>query len=241
VENYLQLASDPVFLEAAAHNGLFLVTTIVLKVVVSFGLALALRRRFFLSGFFRGVFVVPSILSLIVVSLLLKFFLDPNNGLINPLLKSVGLGALAGTWLSDPARALPMLILLDVWLGFGLFMFVFLAGMSSLPTEVSEAARVDGAKPWQETFYVTIPLLGPTFRLVFLMAAIESLKVFATVYVATSGGPNHATEVVATWAFFQAFTGNRVGYGSAIMTVLLVVTLVLAYFYVRANQKAQER
>lgn len=241
VDNYLQLASDPVFLQSLEHNGIFLVTTIVLKVGVSFGLALALRRRFLGSGFFRGVFVLPSILSLIVVSLLLKFFLDPNNGLVNPALKAVGLGALSGTWLSDPTRALPMLILLDVWLGFGLFMFVFLAGMSSLPGEVSEAARMDGAKPWQETVFVTIPLLAPTFRLVFLMAAIDSLKVFATVFIATSGGPNHATEVLATWAFFQAFTGNRVGYGSAIMTVLLVATLVLAYFYVRANQKGQER
>jgi ABC-type sugar transport system permease subunit len=241
VENYIQLTRDPVFLQALAHNGIFLVTTIVLKVIVSFGLALAVRRAFLGSGFFRAVFVIPSILSLIVVSLLLKFFLDPNNGLINPALKAVGLGGLAGPWLSDPSRALPMLILLDVWLGFGLFLFVFLAGMSSLPAEVSEAAKVDGAKPWQETLFVTIPLLGPTFRLVFLLAAIESLKVFATVYVATSGGPNHATEVLATWAFFQAFTGNKVGYGSAIMTVLLVATLILAFFYVRANQKGQQR
>lgn len=241
VKNYVRLANDPVFLQALLNNGIFLATTVILKVVVSFSLALALRRAFALSGFFRAVFVIPSILSLIVVSLLLKFFVDPNNGLINPLLEAVGLGGLAGPWLSDPARALPLLIGLDVWLGFGLFLFVFLAGMSSLPSEVSEAAKVDGAKPWQETFYITIPLLAPTFRLVVLLGAIESLKVFATVYVATSGGPNHATEVLATWAFFQAFTGNQVGYGSAIMSVLLVATLILAYFYVRANQKERDQ
>jgi raffinose/stachyose/melibiose transport system permease protein len=241
VQNYVKLTQDPVFLASLAHNAIFLASTVVLKVAVSFGLALAVRRIFPLNGVFRAIFVIPSILSLIVVSLLLKFFLDPNNGLINPLLKSVGLGALAGQWLSDPNRALPMLIGLDVWLGFGLFLFVFLAGMSSLPSEVSEAAKVDGAKPWQETVFVTIPLLAPTFRLVVLLGAIESLKVFATVYVATSGGPNHATEVLATWAFFQAFTGNQVGYGSAIMSVLLVATLILAYFYVRANQKGREQ
>jgi ABC-type sugar transport system permease subunit len=238
VENYVDLAADPVFLTALANNGIFLASTVVLKMAVAFGLALALRNSFLFSGFFRAVFVIPSILSLIVVSLLLKFLVDPNNGLVNPLLRSIGLGRLAGAWLSDPGRALPVLIGLDVWLGFGLFLFVFLAGMSALPREVFEAAKVDGAASWQETLFVTIPLLAPTFRLVVLIGAIESLKVFATVYIATSGGPNHATEVLATWAFFQAFTGNRVGYGSAIMSVLLVATLILAYFYVRANQKA---
>lgn len=238
LENYARLAGDPVFLKALSNNGIFLGTTVILKVVLAFGLALALRNNFLFTSFFRAVFVIPSMLSLIVVSLLLKFLVDPNNGLVNPMLRAVGLGRLTGTWLSDPHRALPLLIGLDVWLGFGLFLFVFLAGMSSLPRDVFEAARVDGAAPWQETLFVTIPLLAPTFRLVILIGAIESLKVFATVYVATGGGPDHATEVVATWAFFQAFTGNQVGYGSAIMTVLLVATLILGYFYVRANQKA---
>jgi raffinose/stachyose/melibiose transport system permease protein len=237
VKNYVKLVNDPVFLQALVHNGVFLATTVILKVVLAFALALAVRRAFPGGGFFRAVFVIPSILSLIVVSLLLKFLVDPNNGLINPLLRSIGLGAFAGSWLGDPSRALPVLIGLDVWLGFGLFLFVFLAGMSALPADVSEAAKVDGAKPWQETWFVTIPLLAPTFRLVVLLGCIESLKVFATVYVATSGGPNHSTEVLATWAFFQAFTGNQVGYGSAIMSVLLVATLILAVFYVRANQK----
>jgi raffinose/stachyose/melibiose transport system permease protein len=184
---------------------------------------------------------VPSTLSLVVVGVLLKSLLDPNSGLANPLLKAVGLGGLTNSWLGNPSLALPILITLDVWVGFGLFLFVFLAGMSSLPDEVSEAARVDGAKPWQETVFVTIPLLAPTIRLVILLAAIESLKVFATVYVATGGGPNHATEVLSTWAFFQAFTGNQVGYGSTIMTVLLVGTLVLAFFYVRANVRQENR
>ncbi|MDQ0693137.1 carbohydrate ABC transporter permease [Arthrobacter sp. W4I7] len=237
VKNYIKLANDPVFLQALLHNGIFLATTVILKVILAFMLALALRRVFPGAAFFRAVFVIPSILSLIVVSLLLKFLVDPNNGLINPLLRSIGLGNLAGSWLGDPNRALPLLIGLDVWLGFGLFLFVFLAGMSALPGEVTEAAKVDGANSWQETWYVTTPLLAPTFRLVVLLGAIESLKVFATVYVATSGGPNHGTEVLASWAFFQAFTGNQVGYGSAIMSVLLVATLILAVFYVRANQK----
>lgn len=236
VDNYVRLAGDSVFLEALVHNVWFLVGSVVLRTLLALGLALALRRAFPLSGFFQGVFLIPTTLSLVVVGLVLKFLLDPNNGLINPLLESIGLGFLAGAWLADPSRALPILILLDVWVGFGIYLFIFLSSMSTLPADVFEAAKVDGAKRWQETWFVTLPMLSDTIKLVVLLAAIDSLKVFATIYVTTGGGPNHATEVLSTWAFFQAFSGNQVGYGSAILVVLLLITLVLTYFYVRQNR-----
>jgi len=239
VRNYAGLAQDPVFWQSLWHNAVFVVSSVVLKSVLALMLALAIRRAFPGSGAFRGIFVIPSTLSLVVLGILVKFFLDPNNGLINPLLRAVGLGHFAGAWLGDPHRALPSMILLDVWIGFGLPLFVFLSSMASLPADVYEAARVDGAAPWQETLFITIPMLGPAIRLVLLLTAIDSLKVFATVYVATGGGPDHATEVLSTWAYFQAFTANKVGYSSAILTVLLVLTLILAIFYVRANAKEQ--
>jgi raffinose/stachyose/melibiose transport system permease protein len=238
--NYIRLMQDPVFMTSLLNNAAFLVSTMIIKIGLAFALALMLRREFPGASFFRATFIIPSILSMIVVGVILKFLFHPSNGIINPLLQSVGLGQFVGAWLGDPNRALPILIGLDVWLGFGLSLFVFLAGMSTLPQDVFEAAKVDGAKPWQETWYITIPLLTPTFRLVALLVAIESLKVFGTVYVATSGGPNHATEVVATWAFFQAFTANQVGYGSAIMAVLIFATLILAVFYARAIHKQQK-
>lgn len=239
LDNYMDLATDKVFHTALGNNAAFLIATMILKITLAFALALVLRNNFALSGFFRATFVIPTILSMIVVGVVLKFVFHPTNGIINPFLETIGLGGLTGAWLGDPSRAMPVIIGLEVWLHFGLSLFIFLAGMSTLPADVSEAAKVDGAKPWQETWYVTIPLLIPTFRLVALIVAIESLKIFGTVYVATSGGPTHATEVLATWAFFQAFTGNQVGYGSAIMSVLIVGTLILAVFYVRAIAKQQ--
>jgi ABC-type sugar transport system permease subunit len=236
IDNYIELTRDGVFLQALVHNVAFLIGSVVLKTGLALALALALRRAFPLSNLFQGIFLVPTTLSLVVVGIVLKFILDPNNGLINPLLRSIGLGGLAGSWLADPSRALPILIFLDVWIGFGLYLFIFLSSMSSLPSDVFEAAKVDGAKPWQETTFVTIPMLTDTIKLVLLLAAIDSLKVFATIYVSTGGGPNHGTEVLSTWAFFQAFSGNRVGYGSAILVVLLVITLILAFFYARQTR-----
>ncbi|GAA3555650.1 sugar ABC transporter permease [Microlunatus spumicola] len=236
VQNYLDLAKDPVFVQALVHNVAFLAGSVVLKTGLALALALAFRKAFPLSGLFQGIFLVPSTLSLVVVGIVLKFVFDPNNGLVNPMLDAVGLGALAGPWLADTSRALPLLVLLDVWVGFGLYLFIFIAGMASLPGDVFEAAKVDGAGWWKETGFVTIPMLADTIKLVLLLAAIDGLKVFATIYVSTGGGPNHGTEVLSTWAFFQAFSGNQVGYGSAILVVLLVITLVLAFFYVRQGR-----
>jgi raffinose/stachyose/melibiose transport system permease protein len=233
VANYRELVHDQVFREALVHNVWFLLGSMVIKTLLALALALALYRKFAGSGFFQAVFLVPSVLSLIVVGLVFEFILDPNNGLINPLLRSVGLGGLAGVWFGDPHRALPILVLLDVWVAFGIYMFIFLSSLANLPADVSEAARIDGANGWQETVHVTVPMLASTVKMVLLLSAIDSLKVFATVYVTTDGGPNHASEVLSTWAFFQAFTNNRVGYGNAILVVLLLVTFVLSFFYAR--------
>jgi ABC-type sugar transport system permease subunit len=232
--NYRDLAHDPVFGRALLHNLWFVVGSVLVKTCVALTLALVLHRRLPAGGFFQGVFLIPAVLSLVVVGLVFQFILDPNNGLINPLLKAIGLGHFAGAWFGDQHRALPLLVLLDVWVAFGLYLFIYLATLTGLSKEMSEAARVDGASAWQETRYITLPMLRDTTRMVVLLAAIDSLKVFATVYVATGGGPDHASEVLSTWAFFQAFTNNRVGYGNAILVVLLLVTFALAFFYVRS-------
>ncbi len=232
-QNYRQLVHDQIFIDALKHNLWFLFGSVVIKTLLALALALVLHRRFVGSGFFQGIFLVPAVLSLVVVGLVFEFALDPNNGLVNPILRHIGLGRLAGAWFGDPHRALPILVGIDVWIAFGIYMFIFLSSLASLPADLFEAARVDGASRWQESIFVTIPMLRDTVNLVLLLAAIDSLKVFATVYVTTSGGPNHATEVLSTWAFFQAFSNNRVGYGNAILVVLLIVTFVLAFFYSR--------
>jgi raffinose/stachyose/melibiose transport system permease protein len=236
IDNYKELVHDDVFLQSLVHNLWFLFASVVVKTGLALALAIALNRGIRLRTFFQGVFLVPAVLSLIVVGMVFQLLLDPNNGIINPLLGSIGLDGLAGAWFGDPNRALPILISMDVWIHFGMYMFIFLAAMASLPKEVSEAAAVDGVSPWQETRHVTIPMLLPAIKMVALLAAIESLKVFATVYSTTNGGPDHATEVLSTWGFFQAFQNNRVGYGNAILVVLLIVTFALSFLYSRSSK-----
>jgi raffinose/stachyose/melibiose transport system permease protein len=111
-------------------------------------------------------------------------------------------------------------------------MLLFVARLAAIPRDLRDAASVDGASWWQETRLVVVPLLRTTTVMIALLATIDSLKVFATIYTMTRGGPNHASEVLSTWGYFQAFTANQVGYGSAILLVLLVITMILAYVQV---------
>lgn len=230
--NFTEIIRDQVFLQALVNNLFFLFGAVILKTVIALALALALDQNLPLSNFFRGVYLMPTIIAMVVVGVVFQLALSPSLGFINPLMEAIGLEELAGGWLGDPGRALPILILIDAWAGFGLYMFLFIARLISIPQDLHDAAAVDGATELQSMWHVTLPLLRKTASMVVLLAAIQSLKIFELVLVMTRGGPNHATEVISTWAYFQGFTANRVGYGSAILVVLLLITFVLAYIQV---------
>ena len=234
--NYRQLGSDPVFWESLQHNLIFLLGAILLKTTLALLLALALEQNLRFSAFFRGVYLMPTVISLVVVGIVFSLALSPSLGLVNPFLQAIGLGQFAGSWLGDPQKVLPLVIVIDTWQGFGLYMFLFITRLITIPQELHDAAFVDGASGRQDIWYVTLPLLKSTAAMVVLLAAIESLKAFALIYVMTNGGPNHQSEVLSTWAYFNAFTANKVGYGSAILVVLLLITFCLAYIQVTRFQ-----
>jgi raffinose/stachyose/melibiose transport system permease protein len=232
LHNYREMVHDTVFVHALVHNILFMVGAVVLKTVVALGLALILDRKLPLTRLFQGIYIMPAVLSLVVLGVVFSLALSPTLGLINPFVKAIGLGGLAGEWLGDPNRVLPILILVDVWQGFGLYMLLFIARLGAVPQDLRDAAAVDGAGLRAEIRHVLLPQLKSTTMMVILLAMIESLKVFALVFTMTKGGPNHASEMLSTWGYFQGFTANNVGYGAAILVVLLVLTFILAYIQV---------
>jgi raffinose/stachyose/melibiose transport system permease protein len=236
LDNFRALGSDEVFWESLRHNVTFLFGSVILKTTVALFLALALDQHLPFSSFFRGVYLMPTVISLVVVGIVFGLVLSPSLGLINPFLTAIGLERLAGTWLGNPRMALPIMVAIDVWHGFGLYMFLFISRLMAIPQDLHDAAFVDGASGWQDIVHITLPLLKSMVAMVVLLASIESLKLFSIVYVMTKGGPNHATEVLSTWAYFQAFTANKVGYGSAILVMLLVITFILAYIQVTRFQ-----
>lgn len=240
VDNFRDLGADDVFWQSLQHNLTFLVGSVTFKTGIALGLALALDQHLPFSHFFRGVYLMPTVISLVVVGIVFTLVLSPSLGLINPFLTAIGLGRFTGSWLGNPDLALPLVIAIDVWHGFGLYMFLFISRLIAIPQDLHDAAFVDGANGWQDILHITLPLMKSMLAMVVLLASIDSLKLFAIAYVMTKGGPNHATEVLSTWGYFQAFTANKVGYGSAILVVLLAITFVLAYIQVTRFQGQEE-
>lgn len=225
--NYQAMAADPVFWQALWHNVVFIGFGATAMDVFGLFLAVLLEQGLRGSNLFRGIFFIPTIMSLVVVGIVFVLILSPELGLVNPMLRRVGLGSLARAWLGDPATALPTVIAVDVWKNFGLAMFLFVAGLKGIPQEYYEAASIDGANGWRRFWDITLPALRPVTAAVITLTSINTLKLFDLVYVMTAGGPNHASQVLTTWMYAQGFMFNNMGYGSALAVVLLLITFVV--------------
>ncbi len=237
-ENFRHMVKDdPVFLWSFVHNLVFFLGNMTLKIGLALLLALILDQGIPGANFLRGVYLLPTVLSLVVIGVTFKLALSPTLGFINPFLKAIGLRSLAGDFLGSPSRALIVLVLIDAWGGFGLFMFLFVSRLIGISQELHEAAYIDGANRLQDIWYITFPQLAPTYWMVALLGAIESFKLFANVYVLTTGGPNHASEVLSTWAYFEAFTANKVGYGSSILLIQLLITVLIIFLQTKYQPK----
>jgi ABC-type sugar transport system permease subunit len=228
LENYRALAGDEVFWRATLNSIVFVVVRTPLEVGLGFLLALLLNRRLAARSLLRTLFFVPVVMSLIVVTIIFQRVYEPNTGLLNTLLASVGLGAWAHPWLGDPVTALPAVIAVSVWKNVGFSLVILLAGLQGLPRDVLEAARVDGANGWQLTRRVITPLMQPILALTAMLSIIGGLKVFDLVFIMTRGGPTYSTEVLATMLYREAFELNHMGVASAIGVILVAVVLSIA-------------
>jgi ABC-type sugar transport system permease subunit len=223
--NYAALARDEVFWKAAINSIAFVVARTPLEVGLGFLLALLLNRRLPARSLLRTLFFVPVVMSLIVVTIIFQRIYEPNTGLLNTFLQRLGLGALAHPWLGDPATALPAVIAVSVWKNVGFSLVILLAGLQSLPQDVVDAGRVDGANARQLTWWVITPLMRPILALTALLSIIGGLKVFDLIFIMTRGGPIYSTEVLATMLYRHAFELNEMGVASAIAVILVALVL----------------
>lgn len=224
--NYVQLSQDPVFLQAFLNNMIFIALGMSVSVALGLFLAVLLERNLPGSSFIRGVFFFPTVISGVVIAIVFTFILSPVFGILAPLLELVGIDFKTAL-LGDPKTVLYTIIAIQVWRSFGFAMFLFVAGLKSLDETLVEAAKLDGANSRQVFWFVTFPQLRPVTLLVSTLVAIDMLKLFDLVYILTLGGPQHASEVLTTFSYAQAFNYNNVGYGSTIAVVLLVITFLV--------------
>jgi raffinose/stachyose/melibiose transport system permease protein len=234
LQNYVVLLThNEVFWVALKNNAIWLAAALLVPTSIGLGLALVLNSRFRGSHIFRSIFYFPAVLSLAVVGLIWTWIYHPDLGLANQLLDGLGLKFLKRNWLSDPQIAIYPVILAATWNAVGLPMLLFLAGLQTIPSEMQEAAKVEGAGPWQRFWYVTFPLLRETTLIVLAITSINALKAYDIVYAMTNGGPANRTQLLSTWMYFLTYNYNEVGLGTAIAVVLFSLTLIFAIPYIR--------
>jgi ABC-type sugar transport system permease subunit len=228
--NFSDLARDPVFWKALRNTLVFTVVTTALQTVVPLLVAVLLNGRWRGRVLVRTLLFLPSVVSLVVSAVLWRLIYDPNFGSLNRALHAVGLGGLAHAWLGDPTTVLPALMMVSLWQSLGLLMLIFLAGLQGIDPTLYEAARIDGAGGVQQFFHVTVPMLQKALFVVVTLNIINGLKTFDTIYVMTGGGPNRASEVLATYLYGLAFGSTvggmpRLGYATAVSMVIFVLCM----------------
>lgn len=233
--NFATLLADPHTGDVFAHTLLYIVGYLPLVYFGGLGLALALNARLAGRSFLRGVYFLPVVTSWIAVALVWRWLLNPSNGIVNAGLALIGIDGPG--WWTDPAWAMPSIILASAWKDLGFVMVILLAGLQSINPEMYDAATVDGAGWWRRLFSVTLPLLSPSTFFVIVISLINGFQVFDQVYAMTGGGPNGASQVVVQQIYDLTFRYGAAGEASALSWMLFVVVLGVTVIQVIGQRK----
>ncbi|MEJ7794086.1 MAG: sugar ABC transporter permease [Nocardioides sp.] len=224
LENYSELLADPLFRKVTLNTTLYLVLGVPLTMAAALAVAVGLNRIERLKGFFRVGFYLPVVTSIVAVSVVWKFLLREDGGMVNAVLGLVGIDGPG--WLDSTTLALPSLVVMAVWRNFGTLMIIFLAALQTVPRELLEAAETDGASAWDRFRYITLPMLRPTLLFGAVITSIGYLQFFEEAFVMTKGGPLDSTRSITFFTFDQWGYGNY-GYASAAAYLLFLAILAL--------------
>lgn len=238
LSNFIRALTDTTYLMSYVHAALYILATLIFE--VSFGLMMAVLLNSDRRGFslMRGMFFSPVVLSMSAAGVLWTFVLDYRSGLLNSMLKSVGLADWAQPWMSQPETALLFICLVSGWKYAGFYMVIFFAALRRIPRNIYEAARLDGANQVQQFFAITIPMLKQNIIVCVLLAVTGGFAGFDLFFTMSNGQPFGATEVPATWIIKQAFDQNQIGYGVALTVILTVVVSLISLVYLRLSERS---
>jgi multiple sugar transport system permease protein len=231
-ENYLDLWTDPVAMQALRTTLIFVGVTIPLELLVGLGMALVMNEVFHGRGLLRAVVLIPWAVPTVVSSQMWRFIFNDRYGLVNFVL----FGGDASRYLAplaDPHLALAAIMIAEVWKTAPFAGLILLAGLQAIPDDLYDAASIDGATSWQKFRHVTLPLIRPALLLALLFRTIDGLRVFDLVFVMTQGGPADATNVLSFYGYKKIFAEGMVGYGSAVAVTVFLLSLILSLVYLR--------
>ena len=238
IKNFIRLTQDTVFLKSIVNTFVFVILVVPLQVCLALGLALLVNRKMKGVSIYRLAFFAPTVLSLVVVSILWTYIYNPNNGLLNSLLGSLGIGPFK--FLNDPSTAMLCIVILSAWQGCGFQMMIFLSGLQDIPQYLYEAAAVDGATPWKQFWHITIPGLKNITVFISLSIVVSAFQLIIQPMMMTAGGPQNSTMTIVYEIYQTGFKYNKMGYGSAMALVFTIMVLILTMIQNKLTNKSNE-
>jgi len=229
--NYFRLIQDKLFWQSFLRTLYFVSGAVSIEFLLGLGIAYLLKDDFRGRNFFRIAFILPMGATPIAISFVWKIMLNPSLGIINYLLRILGLQGL--DWVGNPRSVIPSLILIDVWCWTPFMMLILLAGFLSLPKEPFEAAEIEGASTLQSFFYIALPLLKPLILVALLFRIIDAFRTFDIIFVITAGGPGHYSETLNILTYLQGFKFLHISYASTLAIAMLIILIVICMFITR--------
>ena len=235
LKNYQNLLTSAEFKTAVINTIVFVVLYVPLNIVISLGLAVWISPRIRPRGLYRTIFFIPVVTPVVANAAIFSLILAPN-GLIDSLMQT-WFGVQAPNFLGSKTWAMPAVVMLSIWQGFGYNMLVFSAALDNVPTSLTEAATIDGAGPSARFFRIVLPLITPSIFFAVVLTLISSFQVFTQAYVLTGGGPGNATTTMVLYLYEQGFQFYKLGLASAIAWVLFIIILVITIFQFIGQRK----
>jgi multiple sugar transport system permease protein len=236
LSNYTGVLKDPVAQSAIVRTFSFTVLSLLFQFLIGFGLALLFSVKFPLARFARSLILVPWLLPLLVTGVIFKFLFQLQAGAVNQILLDLHLVHQPVGFEVDPGWAYLTVLITNIWIGVPFFTVLLYSALQDVPAELTEAARIDGAGPWQRLARVTLPVIRPVIEVVLVLGFVFTIKVFDVVIGLTQGGPANSTQLIATWAYNLSFQDFNYGAGAALNTILLIIALAAAPLYLWLNR-----
>ncbi|NGP45428.1 sugar ABC transporter permease [Bacillaceae bacterium SIJ1] len=228
LDNFVTLMQDKVFWISFSNNLYIIVMSIIGQIGIAFLISVLLTRSWVKwRQFHRTVIFIPNVLAAVIIGFLWSMVYNQDYGLLNYLLKTVGLESWISPWLDDPNIVMASVTVPIVWQFIGFYLIIFMSAMQNISEELYEAAKIDGASGWKQTWYITLPMLKGTIKVAIMLCIAGNMKIFDHIYVMTGGGPGYSSTVMSQYAYDVSFDRFELGYGSAVSIGMLILSLIL--------------
>lgn len=244
--NIKRAFTDVNYWNSVLHTFEYALMKLVVVMPLSLVTAVLLNKKLKGSSFFRGIFFLPTVISSAVYCLIFYFIFAAYNGVLNSMLKAIGLINSPIDWLGSPDTAMISVVIVAIWGGFGNYMILFASGLTSISDEIYESTQIDGANSFQTFFRVTLPLLGPVLKVVLMLAITTALKDYQSIMVLTGGGPNNRTQVMFLYIYQLCFGNSssggslQIGYGAVLSVISAVIVGIVTLIYLKISKKLDD-